>query len=70
MTTPAERTLIDDLLAEQRELSAVEQFARAHDPGAAAPSYRQLLPLSAPRPGEQYAFEVRSEEHTSELQSL
>ena len=58
MTAQAERTLIDDLLAEQRDLTAVEQFARAHDPGGAAPSYRQLLPLSAPRPGEQYAFEV------------
>ncbi|HLH54697.1 MAG TPA: DmsC/YnfH family molybdoenzyme membrane anchor subunit [Verrucomicrobiae bacterium] len=54
------RTLIDALLEEQRDLSAAELFARWHD-GAAfstAPSHRQLLPLSKPSPGEQYAFEV------------
>src|SRR5437773_697746 len=53
------RTLIDELLAEQRELTAVETFSRAHDAHAiAAPRYRDLLPLTAPAPGQQYAFEV------------
>ena len=53
------RTLIDDLLAEQRQLTAVEKFSRAHDRHeVATPSYRDLIPLSAPAPGHQYAFEV------------
>src|SRR5439155_8891627 len=46
-----------------REGTAVEQFARqhAHGPiagGATAERYRALLPLEAPRAGQQYAFEV------------
>jgi Fe-S-cluster-containing dehydrogenase component/DMSO reductase anchor subunit len=54
--------LIDRLLKEQRE-TAVERFARRHERGApdisdAQSRYRELLPMSAPRPGEQYAFEV------------
>ena len=57
-STPT-RTLIDALLAEQRELTAVEAFARAHEhndiPGS---RYRALIPASAPGPGRQYAFEV------------
>jgi formate dehydrogenase iron-sulfur subunit len=53
------RTLIDDLLAEQSQLTAVEEFARAHEAGAVPHNiYQHLLPLSKPRPGEQYAFEV------------
>jgi formate dehydrogenase iron-sulfur subunit len=53
------RTMIDDFLAEQRQLTAVEEFSRVHDAGNLVESrYRHLLPLSAPRPGEQYAFEV------------
>lgn len=54
-------TLIDDLLAEQRTLTAVERFARAHA-GQELPAlekhYRRLLPATAPQPGQQYAFEV------------
>ena len=54
-----ERTLVDDLLDEQRQLTAVEAFARAHDRHELTePRYRKLLPATAPRPGEQYAFEV------------
>jgi formate dehydrogenase iron-sulfur subunit len=54
-----ERTLVDALLDEQRRLTAVEAFARAHERHAITePHYRRLLPASAPRPGEQYAFEV------------
>lgn len=53
------RTLIDELLAEQRQLTAIETFARAHEKHeVVTPRYRDLLPLTAPRPGEQYAFEV------------
>jgi formate dehydrogenase iron-sulfur subunit len=53
------RTLIDDLLAEQQELTAVEKFSRAHDfHSARRGMYRDLLPAAPPAPGEQYAFEV------------
>jgi Fe-S-cluster-containing dehydrogenase component/DMSO reductase anchor subunit len=54
-----ERTLVDALLDEQRQLTAVDAFTRAHERHEIAePHYRKLLPASAPRPGEQYAFEV------------
>jgi Fe-S-cluster-containing dehydrogenase component/DMSO reductase anchor subunit len=55
------RTLIDDLLAEQQQLTAVESFARRHENSefpAQARYYRDLIPLDKPRPGEQYAFAV------------
>src|SRR5439155_13329311 len=52
-------TLIDALLAEQRELTAVEKFSRAHDAcEVRTHRYRELLPASPPAPGQQYAFEV------------
>ena len=38
-------------------LTAVDQFARA-DPAGDERYYRDLIPLTAPGPGEQYAFEV------------
>jgi len=55
------RTLIDDLLAEQQRLTAVERFAQRHTHGdlpAQARYYRDLLPSSAPTTGQQYAFAV------------
>src|SRR5437879_369526 len=55
------RTLIDALLADQRELTAVTRFAQQHESHALpaqAKYYRDLIPLSVPKPGEQYAFEV------------
>ena len=53
------RTLIDDLLAEQSQLTAVEIFSRAHDAHAIRDRrYENLLPATAPAPGQQYAFEV------------
>lgn len=59
---PETRTLIDALLEEQRDLTAVERFARWHDanPSCDLPSQsrRILVPLTKPKPGEQYAFEV------------
>lgn len=54
-------TLIDELLKEQRSLTAVSRFSRLHQENK-LPSqyqyYRDLIPLTAPAPGEQYAFEV------------
>ncbi|HEU5077566.1 MAG TPA: DmsC/YnfH family molybdoenzyme membrane anchor subunit [Opitutaceae bacterium] len=54
------RTLIDDYLAEQQRLQTpVRRFADAHHAGTTLePTWRDLIPLSAPQPGEQYAFEV------------
>lgn len=54
-------TLIDQLLAEQRSLTAVERFSRVqarHELPKNEARYRQLLPVTAPAPGQQYAFEV------------
>src|SRR3954464_5287108 len=53
--------LVDLFLAEQRSLAPVIKFSRAHDTlNLVAPNsrYRDLLPLSSPLPGQQYAFEV------------
>jgi Fe-S-cluster-containing dehydrogenase component/DMSO reductase anchor subunit len=53
------RTLLDDVIADQGQLTAVAAFSRAHDLGAIdMPRYRGLIPLSLPRPGQQLAFEV------------
>jgi Fe-S-cluster-containing dehydrogenase component/DMSO reductase anchor subunit len=49
------------LLDAQRTMTAVERFSQQHDhTGLPAQSkyYRDLIPLEAPKPGEQYAFEV------------
>ncbi len=57
-----EFSLIDELLAEQQRLQTpVARFAGAHVRGDAAQLSAlsvQLVPLTAPGPGEQYAFEV------------
>jgi Fe-S-cluster-containing dehydrogenase component/DMSO reductase anchor subunit len=55
------RTLIDDLLADQRRLTAVEKFSQRYERDELPPlerHYRDLIPLSAPTPGKQFAFEV------------
>jgi len=59
MTTPP--SLVEELLADQQHFTAVDQFSRAHDDHALGPAarYRNLIPLEAPRSGEQYAFEVQ-----------
>ncbi len=53
---------LSELLAEQNRLDTpVARFATAHASDAAAlvaPLTSQLIPLTAPRPGEQYAFQV------------
>lgn len=46
------------LLEQQRLQTPVAQFAALHEHGLASPSSRPLIPLTAPGPGEQYAFEV------------
>ncbi len=69
MNAPSAPTPVDRLLAESRESTAVEAFARWHDSThtpiptplqepALARHYRKLIPLSKPAPGEQYAFQV------------
>lgn len=61
--------LLEDLLAEQRDVTAVARFSAAHDEAertgtmealATGPGgrYQSLIPLSAPLPTEQFAFEV------------
>jgi Fe-S-cluster-containing hydrogenase components 1 len=54
--------LLAELLAEQQRLATpVAKFSEAHEHAAAPalePVYRDLIPLTAPKPGEQYAFEV------------
>lgn len=51
------RTLIDELIESQHRLDTpVARFATAHDSGSAPRS--QLIPLTGPAPGEQYAFQV------------
>ncbi len=62
-----ERTLIDDLLADQKKLyTPVADFSEKHDrdPDLAG-HYRNLIPLSKPGKGEQYAFEVALDKCTS-----
>src|SRR5690606_25879675 len=58
---PETSTLIDELLAEQKRLTAVERFARRHEEHqipAQARYYKDLIPFTKPNAGEQYAFEV------------
>ena len=53
--------IIQQFLDEQQELSAVERFSQRHDNHdlpALEPYYRELIPLSKPKSGEQYAFKV------------
>jgi formate dehydrogenase iron-sulfur subunit len=54
------QTLIDELLAQQSTLQTpAARFAEIHERGPdLAVHYKQLIPLSKPGPGEQYAFEV------------
>jgi formate dehydrogenase iron-sulfur subunit len=61
LSAPRGAALVEELLAAQQDLSAVERFAQFHDAdgGAAhAKHYRSLLPSTPPGPGQQYAFEV------------
>ncbi|REK09055.1 MAG: molybdopterin oxidoreductase [Planctomycetota bacterium] len=56
-----EFSLVQMLLREQQDLSAVERFAREGATSAAPAAekyYRALMPAAAPGPGQQYGFEV------------
>jgi len=62
-----ETNLIDALLAEQRELTAVERFSQKHERSLLpqlANHYRDLIPFTRPAPGQQYAFEVNLDKCT------
>ncbi|MBC8096952.1 MAG: dimethyl sulfoxide reductase anchor subunit, partial [Akkermansiaceae bacterium] len=55
------KTLIDQFLAEQSRLTAVEKFSQRHEQHALPAQekyYRDLIPLAKPKSGEQYAFVV------------
>src|SRR5262245_23198580 len=64
--TAARLSLIDDYLREHRappsSATAVDRFSRHHTEHGQEPAqakyYRDLIPVHAPRPGQQYAFEV------------
>jgi formate dehydrogenase iron-sulfur subunit len=57
--TATAKELIDEALAEQRLFTPVAEFSRRHFAGKeAVRQYEDLIPLSAPGPGEQYAFAV------------
>lgn len=68
IAAPELRTPIDDYLALQQDLTAVERFADHHD-RATGPLherwYRQLMPAQPPGPGQQYRFEVDMDRCTS-----
>ena len=54
-------TLLERLLADQQELTAVEQFSQAHNEQSAPAQskyYSSLIPALPPGPGQQYAFDV------------
>jgi Fe-S-cluster-containing dehydrogenase component/DMSO reductase anchor subunit len=56
-----DETPIDRFLAEQAELTAVERFSQRHEAELVPRQsryYRDLIPLAAPEPGQQYGFEV------------
>ncbi|MHB8464017.1 MAG: DmsC/YnfH family molybdoenzyme membrane anchor subunit [Acidimicrobiales bacterium] len=58
---PVEESSVDDYLADQADLTAVERFAQRHEAELLplqAKYYRDLIPLERPQPGQQYAFEV------------
>ncbi|MFI5308420.1 MAG: DmsC/YnfH family molybdoenzyme membrane anchor subunit [Polyangiales bacterium] len=61
MSTVVRLPLIQQYLLQQRELTAVERFSREHDAHAldtTSARYRDLIPLSKPQAGQQYAFSV------------
>jgi formate dehydrogenase iron-sulfur subunit len=60
MSAPANSLLVSELLLRQRDMTAVERFAKRHDAGETPPAgcYEALIPLARPKPGEQYGFRV------------
>ncbi len=60
-SSSAAKSLLDHCLREQQALTAVDRFAQHHaasDGPAHERHYRDLIPLTKPRQGQQYAFEV------------
>jgi formate dehydrogenase iron-sulfur subunit len=60
-SAPPLQALVQEVLAQQQTLTAVDRFAQrqpTHDGPAQAKYYRDLIPLTKPQPGQQYAFEV------------
>ena len=54
-------TLLERLLADQQELTAVERFSQAYNEQSAPAQskyYSSLIPAAPPGPGQQYAFDV------------
>ena len=51
------KTPIDDFLAIQADLTAVERFARSDVPGRTG-QWSELIPLSLPQAGQQFSFDV------------
>jgi Fe-S-cluster-containing dehydrogenase component/DMSO reductase anchor subunit len=51
-------SLVDFLLEEQQQLTAVERFAQRHGANEDPRWYRDLIPATPPGPGQQYAFRV------------
>jgi len=61
ISQPEGPALVDALLEEQQPTTAVEKFAQLHARDALplnVKQYRDLIPLTTPQQGEQYAFEV------------
>ena len=57
----ADKSPVDLLLAEQSRLTPVDRFSRIHDSGShprITSLYRELIPPSQPKAGQQFAFEV------------
>ncbi len=55
------RTLVDELLLDQQQLTAVERFSQRYEKSTGPVQekfYRDLIPIRKPGTGEQYAFEV------------
>lgn len=67
LSPESEVNLIDQLLKDQSKLQTpVEQFSKEHDRSPDLEGhYRNLIPLSKPGKGEQYAFEVALDRCTS-----
>lgn len=57
-------TLIDELLKKQQILTPVAKFARSRSAMNRVGRHRDLIPLTAPGRGEQYAFEVNLDQCT------
>ncbi|MEO2049776.1 MAG: DmsC/YnfH family molybdoenzyme membrane anchor subunit [Pirellulales bacterium] len=57
----SDKSLVYALLAEQQKITAVDRFIQQHEQASEpllSDQYRDLIPLSKPQPGEQYAFEI------------